>query len=370
MPAVYRSSKIDYIEYYCTDPSKDKLSRKQIKLNRIAKRFKSKRDYKVYVAEMVNDLNTKLRNGWSPFYHLEDARLYTPILDVFEIFLTEKKKDIRPDTLRVYSSIIRFLTKWILANNSKMYISAFTHNYAVRFLDNIYNTRNISQRTYNNYTKNARAIFAWCVEKCYIKENPFQDIKLKRNAPKKRIIVPADCRRKIIDYYKTNNTGMLLVCYLVYYSLIRPKEIRYLRIKDVFLDKHYIFISSNVAKNGHDRYSALTPDIIELLQTWNLERFKPDCFLIGSDFRPGSKQIGNTQFTKYWDRMRKDLKLSDAMQLYSLRDTGMIDMIESGINPLTVKQHADHHSLEMTTIYTNHADPNLIDKMYNQQTKF
>jgi site-specific recombinase XerD len=34
-------------------------------------------------------------------------------------------------------------------------------------------------------------------------------------------------------------------------------------------------------------------------------------------------------------------------------------MLKTGIDPLSVKQHADHHSLEMTTIYSNHVDPNL-----------
>lgn len=73
---------------------------------------------------------------------------------------------------------------------------------------------------------------------------------------------------------------------------------------------------------------------------------------------------------KYWDKMRKRLNLSENMVLYSLRDSGMTDMIKNGIDPLSVKQLADHHSLEMTAIYTNHVDPNLQKLIYEHAPKF
>jgi len=64
------------------------------------------------------------------------------------------------------------------------------------------------------------------------------------------------------------------------------------------------------------------------------------------------------------------MKLPLNMQLYSFRDTGIFEMLKAGIDPLSVKQHADHHSLEMTTIYSNHADPHLTEIIHNQAPKF
>jgi integrase len=58
------------------------------------------------------------------------------------------------------------------------------------------------------------------------------------------------------------------------------------------------------------------------------------------------------------------------MQLYSLRDTGINEMIKSGIDDLSVMQHADHSSLDMTTRYANHADPHLVDVIYNKAPSF
>jgi site-specific recombinase XerD len=68
--------------------------------------------------------------------------------------------------------------------------------------------------------------------------------------------------------------------------------------------------------------------------------------------------------------MRKDLNLPQEMQLYSLRDTGLVDLLHAGIDPLTVRQHADHSSLAMQDIYTSHYDPDLNRKIYESGVKF
>lgn len=68
--------------------------------------------------------------------------------------------------------------------------------------------------------------------------------------------------------------------------------------------------------------------------------------------------------------MRKELVLPQEMQLYSLRDTGINNMLKAGIDPLTVMQAADHHDLSMTTRYANHADPNLMRTLQEQAPDF
>jgi site-specific recombinase XerD len=73
---------------------------------------------------------------------------------------------------------------------------------------------------------------------------------------------------------------------------------------------------------------------------------------------------------KYWAKLRKKLGLPEEMQQYSLRDSGIFEMLKSGIDPLSVKQLADHHSLEMTTIYSNHVDPNLQKIIVENAPKF
>ena len=94
-------------------------------------------------------------------------------------------------------------------------------------------------------------------------------------------------------------------------------------------------------------------------------------YLIGSkDYASGKKPLPHSRFSKDWVRMRKELRLPEAMQLYSLRDTGINEMIKSGIDPLTVMQHADHHDLSMTTRYANHVDPRLVETISKRAPVF
>jgi Phage integrase family. len=57
-----------------------------------------------------------------------------------------------------------------------------------------------------------------------------------------------------------------------------------------------------------------------------------------------------------WKEMRDSLKMPAAYQFYSLKDTGITEMLEAGVPAKFVKELADHHSLEMTEKYTHRSD--------------
>ena len=86
--------------------------------------------------------------------------------------------------------------------------------------------------------------------------------------------------------------------------------------------------------------------------------------------KPAVKQIPEAKMRKTWEKMRAAVKLPKEMQLYSLRDTGINNMLKSGIDPLTVMQHADHHDLSMTTRYANHYDSTLIARIRSEAPQF
>ena len=203
-----------------------------------------------------------------------------------------------------------------------------------------------------------RVLFNWAIEKGYILSNPFEQIKTKKKEEKKRTLIDAETRKKIIDYLTINDKQFLIVLKLVYSALIRPKEISYLLVGDVDFKNKTVCVNGSVAKNHNTRYIALTDDILNDLKY--IKGCKKDMFLFSQTMMPGYVQAHNSKYRKLWDKLRLELKLEQTMQLYSLRDSGITDMLKSGIDPLTVKQHADHHSLEMTTLYSKHADPNLV----------
>ncbi len=60
------------IEYSCLDPESKNLSRQQIRVDAIRKRFATKREARMYFGVVCQNINAKLAGGWNPFLHSED----------------------------------------------------------------------------------------------------------------------------------------------------------------------------------------------------------------------------------------------------------------------------------------------------------
>ncbi len=371
IPAVLHKSKDGYrIEYYVINPVTLKMTRQRLRVDKIFKAYKRKRDALIHIDGIIEGINAKLRTGYNPFFEGEDSRLYEKLTSVAEKFITEKKKELRPDTMRSYSSFVTMFIGYFNRLNQNQTASMVNKSLAVKYMDYVYTERNVSNRTYNNHIKMARVFFNWCVEKCYAKENPFNQIKPKRKEEKKRILIPAETRKEMRDWLTEHNKGLMLVSWLVYYSLIRPAEIRRIKIADVSLKNHCIAIRGDNAKNHHTRYATITEEIERFLVENNYLNAPMNQYLIGNTYRPSDTMASHTHFQKHWIQMRKALDLPKEMQLYSLRDTGITEMLKSGIPDLTVMQHADHSDLSITSIYAKHADPNLINTIRNNVPAF
>jgi len=411
------------IDYYVEDPSTQKLKRKKIKVARIMSRYPTKSAGIRHLNSIVAVLNIRLASGWNPLLYAsdntepipvfepvnvtktipittllaesitqgeciviapkeekqpteEELRLQTPFVEASKKYMEEIIKEKRPDTIRSYASFVGIFGEWIEKQSPNISTSMVSHAHIIKFMDYIYNERkgqgekSISNKTYNNYIRNGSAFFSWMIDKCYCKENHFAKIKRKKKEDKKRILIPEETREKITQYLMTKNPSYLIMLKLMYNSLLRPKEIRNLLISDISITKGQITVRKEISKNGKERIVPMTQDIIEDLIKLNLQNYSPTYYVFGVSQTPAKAKVSDTYMLKFWTRMRIKLNLPKEMQQYSLRDSGMFEMIKNGIDPLSVKQLADHHSLEMTTIYTNHVDPNLQKLIYENSPNF
>lgn len=373
IPAVLKCTKSEgyLVEYHYQDKITGKLLRKRFYINRVVKSYTKKSDGLAHARRIVHELNCKLQNGWTPFFETEDQRLYTPLLQLRELYLSNKKRDVRDATFTSYSSMTRMFNEWVEGSNRTGKVTGNFLKYdAVCYMDFVF-SKGGSNRTYNNTLKAMRAFFSWAVEHCYAKENPFANIKTKTKEAKKRILIDEKSRKKIVSYLKDEKPQFLIVCKLVYNSAMRPKEIANIQIRDVKLDGRYIVVRENNAKNGKARCATITADVIEYLRPI-IEKLPEHYYLFGmnKDIIPDSTRCALSRFRKIWDNMRKKIDLPQEMQLYSLRDTGMVDLLHSGVDELSVQHHFDHSDLSIQAIYTNHFDPNLNERIFKNAPKF
>lgn len=365
LPATLKTNKSGWlIEYYVENPQTQELARKRIKLQRLLNRYSSKGEAKKHINNIIVALNMKLSTGWNPYYQGEESRFYTPLLEVLEEFKVDVRKEHRKSTADSYVSFANIFGEWIEKVSPNIYCSMVSHSMIVQFMDYVQKERDgrdgdLSPRTYNNYIKNGSAFFTWMIDKCYCKENHFQKIKSKKVTEKKRVLIPNEKRVEIQKHLLENNVGYLAFLEMIYGALMRPKELLMLKVGDISLAEKTITVRPEVSKNGKRRVVPMTREIEELLLRMNVHRAPLEHYLFSSNQKPGKKQVSARYYRKIWGKLRKKFDLPKEMQQYSLRDTGITEMLKHGVDPLSVKQLADHYSLSMTTIYSNHADPHL-----------
>ena len=374
-PAVVRTTTRTgyYIDYYVYDPVNDRMVRRIVQLKRLLCRFRTNREKQLAAQRIADEINRKLGGGWTPLHETEDGRLYTTIAELRERFLSAKEREgVRPATMAHYSSFTSLFLRWCEdSGRGRKYSGTFLRVDAVHYMDYVLERGN-GNRSYNNTLKALRCFFNWAVEHCYAKENPFDGLKLLPKQPKKRGLVDAGTRARIADYFRREKPQMLLVCLLVYSSAIRPKEISLIQLKHVRLADRCILIEGENAKNHKARCATLTREAIDMLVPL-LQRYTDSSLYLfgaGREMLPGVRRALPTYFTKCWVRMRDDLRLPDSMQLYSLRDTGLSDLLHAGVDQLTVQHHADHSSLAIQNIYTDHFDPGLNERIFTMAPEF
>lgn len=421
------------IEYSVLNPTTEKMVKFTKKMNSIRKRFSNYYAFRDYAMTLVNDINRRLSAGWSPIeyvptgsaeaiimqtYGNKETQRVAPMLpiqhaapvetvesivavtteilpvatesasptaisttppvvkdkikDVIALFIKDKTKDLRPDTMRSYKSSCNTLQEYLdVKEMSDMYIQDFTVKDARRYLGYLTETKELRNVTYNNYLKTTRCFFQWAVEQCYIETNPLAGIKTKQKEEKIRTLVDPDSRRRIMAYLEERGeTGFQLVCQLVFMSLIRPKEISMLRIQDIDMDKKCIHIKSHVAKTHYSRTCAVSDEVIALLNKLHLEQYPKDYYLIGKGMMPSNEEISLPRFRKRWSVLRDDLGLPKEMQLYSLKDTGITEMLQANIPVITVRDHAGHHDLRITERYAHHQEDVVIEQIREAAPKF
>ena len=354
MPAKLTQGKIWFVYYYVKDPHSGKFKRFRIKLER----FKTKKEKKIAAQIIINRINEKLALGWNPIIEQAAPNSYSRMYDALDSFLSIKGKEMEESSMRCYKSYVKFFRKWLKEKgfDEKMYVCSFSRSLAIELMNDIDSDENVSSRTFNNYLIFYKLLFNWMIDKGYISGNPFEGIKKKpkKLTQKTRRIMTDEELSGLFSYLQTVNRQYLAICLLCYCCLMRPKEISLLKCKDVDLSQQLIHVRGEIAKNDNDSYRTIPDDMMPYMRELDLSH--PDYYLFGShheyDFSPGPKQICSRKISKYWsDHLRRECGLPMELQFYSLKDTGITNMLGSGVPVSFVKQQADHSSLAMTSIY-------------------
>ena len=357
-PPVLHTGKDWYIDFYAFNPLYGNMRRKKIKLNYIT----SVKERRQYAKDYMNRLSEKLATGWNPWIEQENGNaylLFKDVTDKYRGFLAKMQKEgiYRPETIKSYSSYLHNLELFNLSKKVPItYIYQFDKDFCVLLLDEIYIERDNTAYTRDNYLGFLKSFSTYCINHNFISKNPTEGISSlgKKSKKKKRTVITQEDLSKLTNYLQQKKPYFLLACYILYYCFIRPGEMSRLKLSNINLAKQTIFVPDDISKNRRDGTITLPAKVIHLMIDLHIFDNPTHYYLFSDKFKPGEKRRTEKQFRDYWATyVRKALKFSDNYKFYSLKDTGITNMLRH-YDTLSVRDQARHGSILMTDTYTPH----------------
>lgn len=355
-PPIFHQASECYVSFMAFDPSVGRLRKKKIMLDHI----KGKRNQKVYGEALIRRLTEKLMQGWNPWIELVQPLEYTSFREVCEKYKDYLVKlvnehHMREESLASYTSRVNTFMGWVEQKEvSLFYTYQFDKHIVGQFLDYVFVERNNTVQTRNNYLAWLRTFSKYLLERGYISIDPTQSFgRVSSRQVKSRDVIPDEVLKDIHAYLEEKNKHYLLACYILHYLFVRPHEMSFLRIGDFSISKHTLRLHGDQTKNHNDAVVTLPAHVLNLMLELGVFNYPSHYYLFSNDFRPGEEWRSEKMYRDYWlHHLRKDLGFSSRYKFYSLKDTGITNMLRANTDILSVRDQARHSSILITDIYT------------------
>ena len=356
VPVFHQASEC-YVSFSAFDPARGCMRMKKIMLGHV----KGKRNQRAKGEHLVKQLTEKLMEGWNPWIEAESPKEYTAFEDACAkyseyLIKLESEGGIREETVVGYLSKLKILKEWIREKRMGVtYSYQFNGKVIGEFLDYVFIERNNTLLTRNHYLAWLKVFSKYLLERQYIPSDPtkaFSNKKIKKGR-KDRDVIPDNLLKKLHVHLMVENPHFLLACQILHYMFVRPREMSFLKVADFSVKKKTLKLHGDHTKNHNDAVVTVPDHIIKLMVEIGVFNSPGSYYLFSDDFMPGPGRRREKAFRDYWDRrVRKELGFSERYKFYSLKDTGITNMLKSNMDVLSVRDQARHSSILITDIYT------------------
>lgn len=296
---------------------------------------------------------------------LSPALHSTPIGEAMQVALNFKCQSDREHTRITYTSFTNIFCDWLLGRGwMEMSVGEFDRQKALSFMDYVLTQRltrtgkRISNRTFNNYIINMRSLFYELKERHYLPENPFANMKPRKEEQKLRHAFDQHDSNVIAQYVYRHNRQVYLAIILVSHCGLRLSELRRLRARDFDFDRGLIVLSGAQTKNKERAYITIPRTVLPALKSYEIDKIAPQYLIFGEGMFPHEKTPcgRNTISDRFREMLREmqkhgKLRSCEGYTMYSWKDTGAIAMVKAGLDIMAIKEHLRHKSLATTQRY-------------------
>ena len=116
--------------------------------------------------------------------------------------------------------------------------------------------------------------------------------------------------------------------------------------------KNTIWIDASDSKSRKGKHVTVPRKLNALLIEHIKNANNSDYLFSVENFKPGPRKCYPNRITVLWRRMKTKITIADNIDWYSLKDTGITDLLKAGVPLISVRDQARHSSSKQTDEYT------------------
>jgi len=219
-------------------------------------------------------------------------------------------------------------------------------------------SQNVSKTSANINLRSIRSMFNWCAEREFIKDNPFNNGRIKQykipDSDPEDFFTEAEVGI-ILEEIKVSNEQLWNIILFALETGGRVSELLELNGDDIDLQNARVLFRGSTTKTGQKRYVPLRKEFVEILKEWNRQ----------PEERVFSAWASRTGPSLAFRRVLRRLNLWETRKgtrsFHTLRHTYASHLLMSGINIYIVSKWLGHSSVTVTEKHYGHLIPDTVD---------
>ncbi|TDQ12152.1 tyrosine-type recombinase/integrase [Pedobacter metabolipauper] len=321
------------------------------------------KEKETFLKELVDEINKNLKAGYNPFdvpkiekdivqeivdeKHREDNPKSPLLTHAFIDFLNNKRgKDLAKPTIDAYEGYVGKFENYLFeAKKADIRLDQIDAKFISDMLEWLKVHHDWNGTTYNNHLNYWVTLLNWFAKKprFWIKREEFDigtdgEIEHKNTKPMKNQYfgdtVAENVKKAMLKYPK-----VLYFSQFIYFSCMRPDEIRNLKVENVDIKGRYIKIIGKTKS----RTVPICDELAEMLTSLRLEQFPANYYVIGYQAEVSDQMHSENYFTRVFrEDIRKPLGLSDNFTMYGWKHTRVVDLLNAGYTDAEIMNLTGH----------------------------
>lgn len=264
---------------------------------------------------------------------------------LIEMEFQERCIYLRTKSVSTYHTKVKEFVIWYRQNAFKP--NVLSAGVGIAFLKHLKES-NRSHTTINAYRNTLKSIFSGL--KAQIPINPFEDTHKLKERRKSYWYFDEETQEELSKIIFEEDPELWMACQCQYYLLLRPNELRTIKIGAFNLRGANVRIEGDISKNGKTQSITIPDEFIKKLDF--IYDYPPHFYLFGKGGGPGMIPHTKKYFPDHHQKLLKRHKFDTRVyKFYSWKHTGAVSYYLATGDVKGLKEQGRWHSLDMVNEY-------------------